>query len=125
MAIPPRDPGQDAEQGGRLEPERSGSEEPPPLWILRLFVAGSTPRSLQAIEHVRRFCDQYLMGACDLEVVDIYQQPEMAQAAGIIAAPALIRQEPLPRLRLTGDLSDIGRLLAGLGSPLTVNENSP
>ena len=81
---------------------------------LRLYVAGTSPRSTRSIESVRRLCEHRLGGACDLEVVDIYQQSALAGADGVVAAPTLVRLAPLPARRIAGDLSDERRVLDGL-----------
>lgn len=93
-----------------LEPGANG-----PRYVLRLFVAGITPRSRRAIENLRRICDGPLAGRVDLETVDIYQQPHLASLHQVVAAPTLLRLEPLPQRRLIGDLSDEARVLRGLG----------
>ncbi|KQQ18206.1 circadian clock protein KaiB [Methylobacterium sp. Leaf123] len=82
---------------------------------LRLYVAGTSPRSTRSIESVRRLCEHRLGGACDLEVVDIYQQAALAGEDGVVAAPTLVRLSPLPARRITGDLSDERHVLDGLG----------
>ncbi|BAU93076.1 KaiB domain-containing protein [Methylorubrum populi] len=82
---------------------------------LRLYVAGTSPRSTRSIESVRRLCERWLKDACDLEVVDIYQQSALAGADGVVAAPTLVRLSPLPARRIAGDLSDERRVLDGLG----------
>jgi circadian clock protein KaiB len=89
--------------------------------VLRLFVAGMTPRAGRAIENVRNVCEEHLDGRFDLEVVDIYQQPELAKGEQIIAAPTLLKMLPLPLRRIIGDMSDRDRLLMGLD--LAVNES--
>lgn len=83
-------------------------------YVLRLYVTGTTPRSRSAIENVRRIIDEHLRGRYRLEVIDIYQHPELAQQAQIVAAPTLVKQLPLPLRRFIGDLSDRERILAGL-----------
>ncbi len=83
-------------------------------YSLHLYVAGSTSRSMQAIKNIRRLCERYLEGQYDLEVIDIYQHPEAAASAQIIAAPTLVKLSPQPRRRAIGDLSDEGKLLAAL-----------
>ena len=82
---------------------------------LRLYVAGTNPNSFHAIEHLRQLCDEVLPGRVELEVIDLYQQPELAKRDRIIAAPSLIKIAPLPRQMIIGDLSDRKRLLFGLG----------
>lgn len=82
--------------------------------MLRLFVTGMTPRSTQAVENVRRICEEHLEGRYDLQVIDIYQQPTLAKGEQIIATPTLIRKLPLPLRRVIGDLSNTERVLRGL-----------
>jgi circadian clock protein KaiB len=83
-------------------------------YVLRLYVAGLTPRSTSAIANLRAMCDKHLVGRYQLEVFDLYQRPELAQGAQVLAAPTLVKELPLPVKRLIGDLSDEQRLLAGL-----------
>ncbi|OAI55769.1 hypothetical protein AYO49_05165 [Verrucomicrobiaceae bacterium SCGC AG-212-N21] len=83
-------------------------------YLLRLFITGSTPRSVAAISSIRSLCEQYLAGHFELEVVDIYQQPTEAQGEQIIAAPTLVREHPAPPRRMIGDLSDPQKVLLGL-----------
>ncbi len=90
------------------------SGERPVAYRLRLFVAGGTTRSRRAIENLRRICAGPLGGDVDLEVIDIYQQPELAERYQVIAAPTLVRLLPLPMRHIIGDLSDTERVLHGL-----------
>jgi circadian clock protein KaiB len=83
-------------------------------YVLRLYVTGSTPRSARSIFNIRKFCEERLLGRYKLEVIDIYQQPELARQEQIVAAPTLIKRLPLPLRTLVGDLSDRERVLAGL-----------
>lgn len=89
-------------------------EQPAERYVLRLYVAGMTPRSTRAVENVRAICEERLHGRYDLEVIDIYQQPTLAEGEQIIAAPTLIKKLPLPLRRVIGDLSSIERVLVGL-----------
>jgi len=82
--------------------------------VLRLYVAGNAPRSVQALANVRHVCEEYLAGRYELEVVDIYQQPDLAEKAQLAVAPTLIRRSPAPLRRITGDLSSVEQLLAAL-----------
>src|SRR4051794_3955457 len=82
---------------------------------LRLYVAGTNQNSFHAIQTLRQLCDDVLSGRVDLEVIDLYQQPDLAKRDDIIAVPALIKISPLPRRIFIGDLSDRRRLLLGLG----------
>ncbi len=83
-------------------------------YILRLFIAGLNPKSKMAIENLQKICDDELEGKCELEIVDIYQQPIYAKEGKIVAAPTLIKELPLPIRRFVGDLSDKEKLLLGL-----------
>lgn len=83
-------------------------------YILRLYVTGSTPHSLKAISNLKRLCEEYLPGVYDLQVIDIYKNPDAARDAQIIAAPTLIKRLPAPLRRFVGDLSNTEKLLIGL-----------
>ena len=85
-----------------------------PSYVLRLYVAGMTPQSVRAIANVKKLCEEYLQGKYELEVVDLYQQPQLAQGEQIIAAPTLIKKLPLPLRRIIGDMSKTERVLVGL-----------
>ena len=91
-----------------------GAAPDPARYKLCLFVAGTTPRSVRSIENLRRILDQHLTGRVDLEVIDIYQQPELAGQHQIVAAPTLVKLMPLPLRRIIGDLSEEQRVLRGL-----------
>lgn len=84
-------------------------------FLLRLFVTGMTPRSTEAIAQTIAVCEEFLPGRYDLEVIDIYQQPKLAQVEQIVATPTLVKKLPLPLCRLVGDLSDKQRLVIALG----------
>ena len=81
---------------------------------LRLYVAGQSPRSIRAIENLRRVCDEHLPGRYRIEVIDLLESPELARGDGIIAVPTLVRRFPLPTRTIIGDLSDTDRVLVGL-----------
>jgi len=83
-------------------------------YVLRLYVSGQTPRSVLAIENMRRICAEYLDQRYSLEIIDIYQHPEACQQQQIIAAPTLIKVLPQPLRRIIGDLSDTEKVLVGL-----------
>ncbi len=83
-------------------------------YVLRLFVTGTTPRSLQAIEAIKKICEENLQGRYDLEIIDIYQQPKLAEGDQIIAVPTLLKVLPTPLRRFIGDLSDTEKILLGL-----------
>jgi circadian clock protein KaiB len=83
-------------------------------YVLRLYVAGQTPKSLSAITNIKKICEENLQGRYELEVIDLYQQPQLAQGDQIIALPTLIRKLPPPLRRIIGDLSNTERVLVGL-----------
>jgi circadian clock protein KaiB len=86
-----------------------------PAYKLRLVVAGGTFQSRRAVRNLHAVCDKRLPGNVDLEVVDIFQQPELARHYDVIAAPTLIRLLPLPTRRIIGDLSNEDQVVRGLG----------
>jgi circadian clock protein KaiB len=94
--------------------ERSRVNPKEKHYILRLYVTGATPQSVHAIANVKKICEEYLKGHYELEVVDLYQQPQLAQGEQIIAAPTLIKKLPLPLRRIIGDMSKSERVLVGL-----------
>ncbi len=83
-------------------------------YILRLYVSGATARSTRAIANITRLCEKHLKGRYELDVVDIYKQPERAKGEQVIAAPTLVKELPLPLRRFIGDLSDTEKVLMGL-----------
>ena len=103
-----------------IRKQRSKNLKPPSPqtaanYKLRLYIAGTTPRSTRSVLNIRSICQQFLLGRYDLEIVDIYQQPSLAREHQIIAAPTLIKEFPLPLRTLVGDFSDRERVLSGLG----------
>jgi circadian clock protein KaiB len=106
---------------GRKSPSRTTAEferlvEAPDKtrYALRLYITGMTPRSQRAIESIKVICEEHLAGRYDLQVIDIYQHPTLADGEQIIAAPTLIKALPAPLRRLVGDLSNTERILLGL-----------
>ncbi len=83
-------------------------------YVMRLYIAGLTPKSTRAIENIKKICDEYLKGRYELEVIDIHQQPDRAREAQIIAVPTLIKQLPLPLRKLIGDMTNKDRVIIGL-----------
>ena len=83
-------------------------------WNLRLYVAGETPKCLQAFEHLKRICDEHLQGRYTIEVVDLLRNPTLAQGDQIVAIPTLVRQLPPPVKKIIGDLSNTERVVVGL-----------
>lgn len=94
--------------------ERAAKKLAAGRYVLRLYVAGMTPRSTRAIENLRTICEEHLHGRYDLEVIDVYQQPMLAKGEQIVAAPTLIKKLPLPLRRVIGDMSSTERVLLGL-----------
>ena len=83
-------------------------------FILRLFIAGMSSRSVAAIDSIKRICQQHLDGKYELEIVDLYLQPGRAKKHQIVAAPTLIKEKPLPARRLVGSMDDEDRVINGL-----------
>jgi len=83
-------------------------------YVLRLYIAGVTPKSVHAIANVKKICEENLQGHYDLKVIDLYQQPQLAQGDQIIAVPTLIKKLPPPLRRVIGDMSNTERVLVGL-----------
>lgn len=94
-------------------------------YVLRLFVAGTTPGSVRAVENLRKICDENLEGRFDLEVIDVYQEPTLARDEQIIAVPTLVKKLPAPLRRVLGDLSDQERVLVGLDIKPQTDEKKP
>jgi circadian clock protein KaiB len=86
----------------------------PAAWNLRLYVAGQTPKSLAAIDNLRRLCDEHLQGRYRIEVVDLARAPHRARTDDIVAIPTLVRRLPTPFRKIIGDLSDRDRVLVSL-----------
>jgi circadian clock protein KaiB len=83
-------------------------------YVLRLYVAGITPKSEQAIRSVKEICEEHLKGRYDLEIVDIYQQPDALKQEQVVVAPTLVKKLPLPLRRLIGDMANKKKVLIGL-----------
>jgi len=82
---------------------------------LKLYIAGSSPRSERAIGNMRRICQEALDGTYELVIIDLQQQPELGEEARVFATPALVREGPGPNRRAVGDMSDQQAVLAALG----------
>jgi circadian clock protein KaiB len=94
--------------------EKALATRPAGKYVLRLYVAGATDRSRQAILRARRLCEAELKGNCELEVIDVYQQPILARDGQIVATPTLVREFPQPVRRFIGNLSNTAGLFAEL-----------
>jgi circadian clock protein KaiB len=84
------------------------------FWQLRLYVAGQTPRSMAALENLRRICEEHLAGRYHVEVIDLLENPQLAAGDQIVAIPTLVRKLPDPIRKIIGDLSNTERALVGL-----------
>jgi circadian clock protein KaiB len=105
------------------QPPSTDAAADPPRYRLRLFVSGATPRSRLAIENIKVIGEKRLAGRYDLEVIDAYQQAELARDEQIVVLPTLIKSLPGPSRRVVGDLSDEAKVLLGLG--LVPDEPAP
>ncbi len=117
----------DADAGPKIEDsfeefKRAAKRKAEEKYVLRLYISGMTSRSLEAIENLRKICDEQLSGCYDLQVVDISQQPESVTRADIIATPTLIKELPKPIRRIIGDLSDKDRIIIALNLQPKKNE---
>ena len=83
-------------------------------YVLRLYVTGMTARSTEAFAAIKAICDEHLRGRYDLEVIDIYQHPQLAKDEQIVAVPTLVKKLPAPLRRFIGNLSNEERVLLGL-----------
>jgi len=86
----------------------------PPAWDLRLYVAGTTPKSVTAFSNLKQICETHMGGKYRIEIVDLLRNPQLAQGDQIIAVPTLVRRLPEPVKKIIGDLSNTDRVLVGL-----------
>jgi circadian clock protein KaiB len=84
------------------------------MWILRLYVAGQTPKAITAFTNLKKICEEQLDGKYSIEVIDLLENPQLANEYQIVALPTLIRKLPVPVRKIIGDLSDTERVLIGL-----------
>ena len=94
--------------------EKKIKTSPKKRYVLRLYIAGVTPKSTRAIMNIKKICEEHLKGRYELAVIDIYQQPILAKGEQIIAAPTLLKKLPLPLRKFIGDMSDTRKILVGL-----------
>ena len=95
----------------KSSPRRKAEKD---FYVLRLYVAGLTPRSRTAISNITSICEEHLQGRYDLEVIDVFQRPVLAHEEQIVATPTLVKRLPAPLRRLIGDLSEKQKVLIGL-----------
>jgi circadian clock protein KaiB len=93
-----------------IDEHLAGTEQ----YHLRLYVAGASPKSLEAFNNLRRLCETHLASRYEIEIVDLLEHPRLARGDEIVAIPTLVRQLPAPMRKIIGDLSDTERVLVGL-----------
>jgi len=84
------------------------------IWLLRLYVAGQSPKSLNAFANLKALCEEHLAGRYEIDVVDLVEHPSLARSDDILAIPTLVRRMPEPLRKIIGDLSNTERVLVGL-----------
>ncbi len=99
--------------------QNTPSDQPKTDFILRLFVTGASPNSLRAISNLKNICEEHLRDRYELEIIDVYQQPLVAEREQLIALPLLIKKAPGMERRLIGDMSNKEKVLRGLGLELS------
>jgi circadian clock protein KaiB len=104
------------------KPLRDMPEAAPDMWVLRLYVAGQTPKSLTAFSNLKKICEEHLKSKYQIEVVDLVKTPALAKGDQILAIPTLIRKLPEPVRKIIGDLSNTERVLVGLNIVPVVGE---
>jgi circadian clock protein KaiB len=92
-----------------MEPQRDEQK-----WELRLYIAGQTPKSVLALKNLTKYCEEHLEGKYDIEIIDLLQNPALAEGDQIFAIPTLVRKFPEPIRKIIGDLSNEERVLVGL-----------
>ncbi len=98
----------------RAKRKAAAKENNPDFWQLRLYVAGQTARSMQAFANLKEICEEHLAGKYEIEVVDLLENPQLAQGDQILALPTLVRKLPQPVRKIIGDLSNTERVLVGM-----------
>jgi circadian clock protein KaiB len=94
--------------------KQESGQEPPEKWLLKLYVAGQTPKSVAAFANLKRLCETHLKGQYEIEVVDLLVNPTLAKGDQIVAVPSLVRQLPPPVKKIIGDLANEEKVLVGL-----------
>jgi len=84
------------------------------IWLLTLYIAGQTPKSVRAFANLRSICEIYLAGKYKIEIIDLVKSPQMGRTDQILAIPTLIRRLPAPLVKIIGDLSNTEKVLVGL-----------
>ena len=83
--------------------------------VLQLYVSGMSTKSMQAIENIKKLCDEHLAEAFELEIIDLYKNPELAAERQIVFSPSLVKKHPLPKKTIIGSLGDTEKVIKGLG----------
>lgn len=83
--------------------------------VLQLYISGMSTKSMEAVENIKRLCDEHLKDSFRLEIFDLYKHPELASEQQIVFSPSLIKQLPLPKMTLIGNFSDTAKVIKGLG----------
>jgi circadian clock protein KaiB len=96
-----------------MEVQENSEQIQPEVWELRLYVAGQTPKSIQAFSNLKKICEEYLHGQYRIEVIDLLENPKLAKQDQIVALPTLVRKLPEPIKTIIGDLSNKEKLLLG------------
>ncbi|MBW4889343.1 circadian clock KaiB family protein [Mucilaginibacter sp. HMF5004] len=91
-----------------------GEEKEPKTWELRLYVAGKTQKSVDALNNLKKYCEEHLQGQYRIEVIDLLVNPQLAEGDQILAIPTLVRKFPEPIRKIIGDLSNEEKVLVGL-----------
>lgn len=100
-----------------LKPETKKTPKAKPVkdeWILRLYVAGQTPKCIAAFNNLKKICEEQLKGKYQIEVIDLIENPQLSRDDQILAVPTLVRKLPVPVRKIIGDLSNTERVLVGL-----------
>src|SRR5687767_10186177 len=92
-------------------------------WELKLYVAGKTPKSIAALQNLKKYCEEYLKGKYKIEVIDLLVKPQLAEGDQIFAIPTLVRKVPVPIRKIIGDLSNEEKVLVGLNIVPVKQEN--
>jgi circadian clock protein KaiB len=94
--------------------KRAKTDATKEIWRLRLYVAGQTPKSIEAFANLKKICEEHLAGKYKIEVIDLLKNPQLAKGHQIVAIPTLVRELPEPLKKIIGDLANTERVLVGL-----------
>lgn len=94
--------------------KNKAAEEKEYQWELRLYVAGNTPKSVTALNNLKKYCEEHMRGQYKIEVIDLLVHPQLAEGDQILAVPTLVRKVPVPIRKIIGDLSNEEKVLVGL-----------